>query len=194
MTAGLLAEMENHGCRASHAEVRGSITFILDRRETMTAKVVGNPTVRYAKGIVLIRVLVGWVFLSEGIQKFLFPAALGAGRFAKIGILAPQVMAPFVGAVEIGCGVLILIGLFTRWAALPLLAVIVVALFTTKLPLLVKDGIWSALHEARTDLSMVLGLLFLLIAGGGSIALDATLSDRHVGGSSSGGGAASGGL
>jgi uncharacterized membrane protein YphA (DoxX/SURF4 family) len=148
----------------------------------MTAKAEENPTDRYAKYIVLIRVLVGWVFLSEGIQKFLFPAALGAGRFAKIGIPAPQVMAPFVGAVEIVCGVLILIGLFTRWATLPLLIDIAVTLFTTKLPLLAKDGIWSALHEARTDLSMVLGLLFLLIAGGGSIALDAMLSARHAAG------------
>jgi putative oxidoreductase len=103
-------------------------------------------------------------------------------------------MAPFVGVVEIGCGVLILIGLFTRWATLPLLIDIAVALFTTKLPLLAKDGIWSTLHEARTDCSMVLGLLFLLIAGGGSIALDATLSARHVAGSSSGGKAASGGF
>jgi uncharacterized membrane protein YphA (DoxX/SURF4 family) len=170
------------------------MTTILDRGETMTAKVVESPTDRSAKGIVLVRVLVGWVFLSEGIQKFLFPAALGAGRFAKIGIPAPQVMAPFVGVVEIGCGVLLLIGLFTRWATLPLLIDIAVALFTTKLPLLAKDGIWSALHEARTDLSMVFGLLFLLLAGGGSIALDAKLSARHAAGSSSGGKAASGGF
>ena len=83
----------------------------------MTANRVNKPTDRVARGIVIIRVLVGWVFLSEGIQKFLFPAALGIGRFAKIGIPAPEVMAPFVGVVEIGCGVLILIGLFTRWAA-----------------------------------------------------------------------------
>ena len=158
----------------------------------MTANRVKKPTDRVARGIVIIRVLVGWVFLSEGIQKFLFPAALGIGRFAKIGIPAPEVMAPFVGVVEIGCGVLILIGLFTRWAALPLLIDIAVALLTTKLPLLAKDGIWSALHEARTDLSMVFGLLFLLLAGGGPIALDAKLPARHAAGSSSGGKAASG--
>jgi uncharacterized membrane protein YphA (DoxX/SURF4 family) len=158
----------------------------------MTAKALENPTDRYAKSIVMVRVLVGWVFLSEGIQKFLFPAALGAGRFVKIGIPAPQMMAPFVGVVEIGCGLLILLGLFTRWAALPLLIDIAVALFTTKLPLLAKDGIWSALHEARTDLSMVLGLLFLLLVGGGSIALDAKLSARRAAGSSSDGKAASG--
>jgi len=171
---------------------RKLVSWYFTRRENVTANRVKKPTDRVARGIVIIRVLVGWVFLSEGIQKFLFPAALGIGRFVKIGIPAPQVMAPFVGVVEIGCGVLILIGLFTRWATVPLLIDIAVALLTTKLPMLAKDGLWSALHEARTDLSMVFGLLFLLLAGGGSIALDAKLSARHAAGSSSGGKAASG--
>ena len=148
---------------------------------------------RYARATVLVRILVGWVFLSEGIQKFLFPAALGVGRFAKIGIPSPQALAPFVGAVEVGCGALVLLGLFTRWATVPLLINIGVALYTTKLPMLAKDGVWSALHEARTDLSMVFGLLFLLIVGGGSIALDAIWSVPRVKESSGGGGVALGG-
>jgi putative oxidoreductase len=97
---------------------------------------------RYQAAIVLVRILVGWVFLTEGIQKFLFPAELGVGRFAKIGILAPQVMAPFVGGVEIVFGALILLGLFTRLATVPLLIDIVVALFTTKLQFLVSHGVW----------------------------------------------------
>ena len=128
---------------------------------------------RYQAAIVLIRVLVGWVFLSEGIQKFLFPAALGVGRFAKIGIPAPQVMAPFVGGVETVFGALILLGLFTRLATVPLLIDIGVALLTTKLPFLVRHGFWAALHESRTDVSMLLGLIFLLIVGAGSLSLDA---------------------
>jgi len=131
------------------------------------------------KSVVLIRILVGWVFLSEGTQKFLFPAALGAGRFSKIGIPAPQVMAPFVGVVEIVCGVLVLIGLFTRLATVPLLFDIVVALASTKIPLLAKNGIWATLHEARTDVSMLLGLIFLLIVGGGAFSMDAKLNSRH---------------
>lgn len=133
---------------------------------------------RYEKAIVLVRILVGWVFLSEGIQKFLFPAALGVGRFAKIGIPAPWVMAPLVGGVETVFGALILIGLFTRLATLPLLIDIVVALLTTKLPFLVKHGFWATLHEARTDVSMLLGLIFLLIVGAGSLSLDAKRSSR----------------
>ncbi|MGA2905196.1 MAG: DoxX family protein [Candidatus Korobacteraceae bacterium] len=130
-------------------------------------------TSRVSKALLLVRILVGWVFVSEGIQKFLFPAQLGVGRFEKIGIPSPHFMAPFVGAVEIVCGALLLFGLFTRLAAIPLLAVILVAIATTKIPMLAKTGIWSMLHEARTDFSMVLGLVFLLIAGAGSLALDA---------------------
>src|SRR5271166_2683140 len=127
---------------------------------------------RTAKALLLIRILVGWVFFSEGIQKFLFPAQLGVGRFEKIGIPSPHVMAPFVGTVEIVCGTLLLIGLFTRLAAIPLLIVISVAIATTKIPMIAKSGIWAMLHEARVDFSMLLGLLFLLISGAGTLSLD----------------------
>src|SRR6185295_12613846 len=88
---------------------------------------------RTAKAVLLIRILVGWVFLAEGIQKFLFPDSLGAGRFVKIGIPWPQVMAPFVGIVEIVCGTLLLIGLLTRLASIPLLIDISAALYSTKI-------------------------------------------------------------
>ena len=128
---------------------------------------------RTAKALLLIRILVGWVFVSEGVQKFLFPAQLGVGRFEKIGIPSPHFMAPFVGTVEIVCGTLLLVGLFTRLAAIPLLAVILVAITTTKIPMIAKSGMWAMLHEARTDFSMLLGLLFLLIAGAGTLSADA---------------------
>ena len=134
---------------------------------------------RTARAVLLVRILVGWVFLSEGIQKFLFPDSLRVGRFIKIGIPAPHVMAPFVGVVEIVCGSLILVGFLTRLAAIPLLIDIIVALYTTKIVSLAKNGLWSTLHEARTDVSMVLGLIFLLIVGGGSLALDNFLRSRH---------------
>jgi len=135
-------------------------------------------TSRTEKALLLIRILVGWVFVSEGIQKFLFPAQLGVGRFEKIGIPAPHMMAPFVGTVEIVCGTLVLVGLFTRLAAIPLLGVITVAIATTKLPMIAKSGMWSMLHEARADFSMLLGLVFLLIAGAGTLSLDVLRRDR----------------
>jgi uncharacterized membrane protein YphA (DoxX/SURF4 family) len=104
---------------------------------------VPNPLLRTnaPRAIILIRLLVGAVFLSEGIQKFLFPVALGVGRFIKIGIPAPQFFAPFVGVVEIVCGTLLIIGFITRLAAIPLLIDISVAIATTKIPMLSRAGI-----------------------------------------------------
>jgi len=138
----------------------------------MTRQDSHNWAERTAKALLLIRILVGWVFVSEGIQKFLFPAQLGVGRFEKIGIPSPHFMAPFVGTVEIVCGTLLLVGLFTRLATVPLLAVILVAITTTKIPMIAKSGMWSILHEARADFSMLLGLVFLLITGAGTLSVD----------------------
>jgi putative oxidoreductase len=128
----------------------------------------------------LIRLLVGAVFLSEGIQKFLFADAQGAGRFAKIGIPAPDTIGLFVGCVEIVCGALLIIGMLTRLAAIPLIIDISVAIISTKLPILLGHGFWgfslpklanygfwSMAYEARTDFCMLLGSLFLLIVGAG---------------------------
>lgn len=89
---------------------------------------------------VLIRVMVGVVFVSEGVQKFLLSDQLGVGRFTKIGLPAPEMLAPFVGTIEIICGSLILIGAATRIAAVPLLCVMIVALITTKWPILRDRG------------------------------------------------------
>lgn len=124
---------------------------------------------------VLIRIVVGSVFLSEGIQKFLFPAELGVGRFAKIGIPSPQILAPLVGTFEIVCGVLLVAGLLTRLAAIPLIVIILVAIATTKVPMFIDKGFWPTAHEARTDFAMLLGAVFLLIVGAGRFSVDAAL-------------------
>lgn len=133
--------------------------------------------------VILIRLLVGAVFLSEGIQKFLFPDQLGAGRFLKIGLPSPEMLGPFVGGFEILSGTLVLMGLLTRLAVIPLLAIMAVALTTTKWPILVNQGFWAMAHEARTDWSMTLGALFLLLVGGGSWSVDAWLESRRSHGS-----------
>jgi putative oxidoreductase len=122
---------------------------------------------------ILIRLVVGGVFLAEGIQKFLFPDALGVGRFEKIGIPAPGFTAPFVGTVEIVFGALLIAGLLTRAAAIPLIVDIGVAIAATKVPLGLQKGFWTAIHEARTDFAMLFGAIFLLIAGAGPWSLDA---------------------
>lgn len=125
--------------------------------------------------IILIRIIVGAVFLSEGIQKFLYPDALGVGRFIKIGIPSPELLAPFVGVVEIVFGFLILIGLLTRIAAIPLIINISVAIISTKIPILLNEGFWKMAHEARTDFSMLIGSIFLLIVGAGKISVDSLI-------------------
>jgi uncharacterized membrane protein YphA (DoxX/SURF4 family) len=126
--------------------------------------------------VVLIRLLVGAVFLSEGVQKFLFPQELGVGRFTKIGLPAPEVLAPFVGVCETVGGALLLLGLLTRPAALVLVIDVLVAIGTTKVAILLKSGFWAMAHEARTDWSMLLGCLFLLLVGAGPWSLDARLA------------------
>jgi uncharacterized membrane protein YphA (DoxX/SURF4 family) len=131
------------------------------------------------------------VFFPEGLQKLLFPALLGAGRFAAIGIPWPQLLGPFVGVVETVCGALIIGGLLTRLAALPLIIIMIVAIVSTKVPILLgreflgfslphlgRYGLWSMLHEARADLCMLLGAIYLLRVGGGAWSADAALERR----------------
>ena len=130
---------------------------------------------------ILIRLMVGGVFFSEGIQKFLDPAANGAGRFAKIGIPWPELTGPFVGVVEIVCGALLLVGLATRLAAIPLIVNMIVAILSTKVPILLGHGFWSMAHESRTDFAMLLGALFLLLVGSGPYALDRMLAHDRIG-------------
>jgi putative oxidoreductase len=141
----------------------------------------------------LIRLAVAIVFIAEGIQKFIYPAALGAGRFGKIGFPAPHLMGPFIGVVEIACGALVLVGLFTRVAAVLLVADMIVAILSTKIPILLghgylgfaapagKPGLWSMLHEARTDLSMWISCLFLFFVGAGARSADARLAGARGG-------------
>lgn len=139
---------------------------------------------------ILVRLVVGLVvFFPEGIQKLVFPDILGAGRFAHIGIPYPGFMGPFVGVVETICGALIILGLLTRLAAIPLIVIMIVAIVSTKIPILLghdfwifhlpklpRYGFWSMMHEARDDFGMLLGSLYLLIEGGGAWSLDALLS------------------
>jgi putative oxidoreductase len=129
-------------------------------------------TTRAAAAVIIIRLMVGGVFVSEGIQKFLHPAEVGAGRFEKIGIPSPEVVAPLVACFEIGCGALVVLGAFTRLAVVPLIVIMLTAIATTKIPILMNDGFWKMAHEVRTDWSMLLGSVFLLVVGAGSFSVD----------------------
>jgi len=141
---------------------------------------------------ILVRLLVGLVvFFPEGIQKLVFPELLGAGRFARIGIPYPDLMGPFVGVVETMCGAFIVGGLLTRLAAIPLIVIMIVAIVSTKVPILLghdflifqapklaRYGFWSMAHEARTDFCMLLGSIYLLIEGAGTWSLDAMITRK----------------
>lgn len=132
--------------------------------------------VKISKSIILIRIMVGAVFLSEGIQKIIYPDTNGVGRFLKIGIPFPEFSAYFVSAFEIACGILVLLGLFTRNAVIPLIIIMIVAISTTKIPILLNQGFWFMAHAARTDFSMLLGSVFLFISGAGLLSLDERIS------------------
>jgi len=124
----------------------------------------------------------------EGLQKLLFPEILGSGRFAGIGIPLPGFTGPLVGVFELVCGALLLIGLFSRYAAVPLIVIMIVAIISTKIPILLgsdwlifqvrelsRYGFWSFAHETRTDWAMLLGALYVLLAGAGPWSLDRLL-------------------
>jgi len=116
--------------------------------------------------------MVGAVFLSEGIQKFLFPDALGSGRFEKIGLPTPEFLGSFVGSFEMLCGLLVLLGVFTRLASIPLIIIMLTAIATTKAKVLADSGFWEMMHGSRTDWAMLLGSIFLLIEGAGAYSVD----------------------
>jgi putative oxidoreductase len=137
---------------------------------------------------ILIRLAVGGVFFASGLIKFLY-ANQGAGRFAKLGIPAPEVTASFVGVVEIAAGILLAVGLATRLAAIPLVIDMLVAIGTSKLPMLFgagpepvaaapKVGLWAFVYQARLDSTMLLGCLFLFAVGAGAWSLDAWCATR----------------
>jgi uncharacterized membrane protein YphA (DoxX/SURF4 family) len=139
---------------------------------------------RASGAVTLIRFYVGLIFIAEGILKFLRPDALGPGRFDKVGIPNATFFASFDGAMEIGCGLLILAGLLTRLAAVPMIVDMLGAILTTKVPLLwssaplypKEGGWWDFIHESRLEVAMLCGSVFLFIVGAGTYSIDARLS------------------
>ena len=127
------------------------------------------------KAVILIRFIVGYVFIMEGIQKFVYSDKLGVGRFIKIGIPAPEILAPFVGVCEIVFGKFILVGFLTRLATIPQIIIMLTALATTKLTVLMERGVLTFSHDSRNDLLMLFGLLFILIKGAGAFSVDQSL-------------------
>jgi putative oxidoreductase len=139
---------------------------------------------RASGAVVLIRLYVGLIFAGEGVLKFLRPEQPGPGRFGKAGIPASTFLAYLDGIFEIGCGILILVGLFTRLATVPMIVDMIGALTITKVPLLwghaplypKEGGFWDFFHEGRLEVAMLCGSVFLLVAGAGAYSFDARMN------------------
>ncbi|MFM9153828.1 MAG: DoxX family protein [Methylocystis sp.] len=138
-----------------------------------------------SRRVLLIRLMLAGVFISEGYLKLVEPAWLGAGRFAKIGIPWPEFTGPLVGWMELVCGLLLALGLFSRLATIPLIIVMIIAILGTKIPILLghdwwifslrkleRYGFFCMTHEARLDYAMLLGALFMIFTGLGRCSLD----------------------
>lgn len=138
---------------------------------------------------ILVRILLAGIFVFEGIQKLIHPDKLGTGRFERIGIPYPELMGPFVGWVELICGLMLLVGFFARAAAVPIIIVMIVAILTTKVPVWMGEdwgmfkvrtldtyGFWSMMHEIRNDWAMFFGAWFVLLSGAGRWSIDAAMA------------------
>jgi uncharacterized membrane protein YphA (DoxX/SURF4 family) len=141
----------------------------MNKVSTIKTKILGTSN---DSTTIIIRIIAGLIFISEGILKYKQAQWLGPGRFTEIGLTHPFFWAYFTGAVEILCGTLVLFGLFTRLASVPLMIVMLTALVITKLPLIDTGGIWTFLHEYTTDFALTLLLILLFIHGSGRWSVD----------------------
>ena len=131
------------------------------------------------RSIIFIRLAVGMIFLTQGVLKYIDPK-MGVLRFTRIGFPHPAFTAHLVGAFEVVCGAMVLGGLFTRIASIPLLIVILTAIATTKIPELFNpaQGFWFMVSDARTDFAMTMCLFFLVLSGSGAWSADGVIAQR----------------
>lgn len=182
------------GCDEGHfeqARVSGARESEERKKEPMSlSKLIDwmwTPPDSAPRSTILIRCMVGGVFLWEGILKFVYTNQ-GVGRFTKLAIPAPEFMAHFVAVLEIVGGVLLISGFLTRLIAVPFVIEMVVAILSTKVALYFgtsplplppsppQSGAWAVLHEIRSDYAQIMSVLFLLVAGPGPWSVDAILA------------------
>ena len=125
------------------------------------------------------RLVLGLVFLSEGIQKYIMPEVVGAGRFERIGFEHYEFLAYFVATFEILCGILVLAGFVVRLSSIPILIIMFTAIASTKIPILMEEGFWVMAHASRTDFAMTMLSIYLIIYGAGKYSLDAFMFNRY---------------
>jgi uncharacterized membrane protein YphA (DoxX/SURF4 family) len=155
-----------------------------------TADFFFHPPTSAPKATLAIRLMAGGVFFWEGLLKFVY-ANQGVGRFTKLGLPVPDVLAPAIAVLEIGGGLLVMSGLGTRLISLPFIVEMVVAMLSTKVSLFLgtsplpkppsppQAGLWAVLHEIRSDYAQIMCCIYLLAAGPGPWSLDAWLARRR---------------
>ena len=134
---------------------------------------------RHALPMILIRIMMGLIFVLEGLQKILQPGTWGTERFVAIGMPWPQFIAPAVGGIETACGLALILNLYAGEAALILMMVSIGAVVSTRIPILMGQPFgpfhlppaqptgWLAfLHESRLDLAMFFSSLAVAIDSG----------------------------
>lgn len=146
-----------------------------------------SPATTAPRATVVIRLMAGAVFVSEGILKFVY-ANQGVGRFTKLGFPMPGTIATAIALFEIIGGALLISGLFTRLVAIGFSFEMIVAMLTTKIALYLGtsplappaappiSGPWAVLHESRSDWAQLLCCVFLALVGAGAMSLDARRS------------------
>ncbi len=128
--------------------------------------------------IIFIRIFVGGIFILEGTHKLFTPA--GVAKFTDIGFSNPEFVSAFASSFEIICGILVLIGFFTRYATIPLIIIMITAIFTTKIPQFDTKPVFDVLHATRLDFALLLSGVFLLLSGGGKYSVDIEKSKNSV--------------
>ncbi|HXP89909.1 MAG TPA: DoxX family protein [Fibrobacteria bacterium] len=143
-----------------------------------------DPRTTAPRSTLWIRLMTGSVFVWEGVIKFVF-VNQGVGRFTKLGMPVPHVLAPSIATLEIVGGLLLIAGLLTRPLALVFIGQMIVAVLSTKISLFLGTyplayppvppikGFWAVLHETRSDWAQIATCIFLLLEGPGAWSLDA---------------------
>lgn len=113
--------------------------------------------------LLVARLTLAWLLLPSGFQKLLhmeqFVATLVQHGAFGYALPYPKLFAGLAVVVQLGAGIMLALGLFTRWAALVLIAFLIVAT-------------WMSQVDLQQNVAIAAGLLALSVAGGGIVGLD----------------------
>ena len=134
----------------------------------------GTPASRPADwGITALRLTVGFAFMMHGWQKLFEMGIPGvAGFFGQLGVPAPMMAATLVSFLELVGGAALLVGLLTRWVAIPLAIDALVAALLVHLP----KGFFVGSGGYELVLLLGVGAVALALTGSGAFAIDRLLA------------------